>query len=382
MGPSGPDAGSLPAGAAPRARARRPAVETCSREGAATSRWGSDDLFSFCTWLRAAGYTDNDPFRGLRNVRLPRKIVPPLAPAAIARLIACCDAHTVVGRRDRAILLTLLDTGVRCAEAVGLDLAACALTEQRLLVRQGKGGKDRVVPFAARCGDALAAYLAGGRGAGSTLRRRPLRAPQRRRPSPAQRAQTAAAAPSSTKSSSAHTVWSWSEAGARPNYQHMNALLGSIGFEPATGWLWSWRLLSQLKPPPAPGYLSLASFVTHTTKPRNCPKSPVHQPRPSMRQASRAEHARSNRVRLSIRPCSPRQSRSTVVISLLHEARAENEPLGPVLPVLLLDNALDAIRTRDFNAAGAPPAAFAAKRLGWGNVMQSSQIHRRRRAQS
>ena len=114
----------------------------------------------FCTWLRAAGYTENDPFRGLRNVRLPRKIVPPLAPAEIARLIACCDARTAMGRRDRAILLTLLDTGIRCAEAVDLDLADCALPERRLLVRQGKGGKDRVVPFAGRCADALATYLA------------------------------------------------------------------------------------------------------------------------------------------------------------------------------------------------------------------------------
>ena len=112
----------------------------------------------FCTWLRVAGYTDNDPFRGLRNVRLPRTIVPPLAPAEIARLLAGCDGATVVGRRDRAILLTLLDTGIRCAEAVGLDLADCALTERRLLVRQGKGGKDRIVPFADRCADALAAY--------------------------------------------------------------------------------------------------------------------------------------------------------------------------------------------------------------------------------
>ena len=102
----------------------------------------------FCTWLRAAGYTDNDPFRGLRNVRLPRTIVPPLSPAEIAHLIACCDARTAMGRRDRAILLTLLDTGVRCAEAVGLDLADCTLPERRLLVRQGKGGKDRIVPFA------------------------------------------------------------------------------------------------------------------------------------------------------------------------------------------------------------------------------------------
>ena len=85
----------------------------------------------FCTWLRVAGYTENDPFRGLRNVRLPRKVVPPLAPAEIARLIACCDTRTAMGRRDRAILLTLLDTGIRCAEAVQLDLADCALAERR-----------------------------------------------------------------------------------------------------------------------------------------------------------------------------------------------------------------------------------------------------------
>ena len=150
----------------------------------------------FCTWLRAAGYANNDPFRGLRNVRLPRKIVPPLAPAEIARLIACCDANTVVGRRDRAILLTLLDTGVRCAEAVGLDLADCTLTEQRLLVRQGKGGKDRIVPFAGRCADALAAYCADRGPAPGPLfvaaRYARLNAGV---PSPAERAQTAAATP-------------------------------------------------------------------------------------------------------------------------------------------------------------------------------------------
>ena len=114
----------------------------------------------FCTWLRVAGYTENDPFRGLRNVRLPRKVVPPLTAAEIARLLACCDTRTAMGRRDRAILLTLLDTGIRCAETVRLDLADCALTERRLLVRQGKGGKDRIVPFADRCADALAVYLA------------------------------------------------------------------------------------------------------------------------------------------------------------------------------------------------------------------------------
>ena len=56
----------------------------------------------FFRWLHTAGYTDNDPFRGFRNVRLPHTIVPPLTPAEIARLRACCDGGTPLGSRDRA----------------------------------------------------------------------------------------------------------------------------------------------------------------------------------------------------------------------------------------------------------------------------------------
>ncbi|PZC44347.1 MAG: integrase/recombinase XerC/integrase/recombinase XerD [Chloroflexi bacterium] len=113
----------------------------------------------FCTWLRAAGYTENDPFRGLRNVGLPQKIVPPFTPAEIQTLLARCNEGTSVGSRDQALLLTLLDTGVRCAEAVALDLDDCDFATRRLHVRHGKGDKARVVPFAARCADALSTYL-------------------------------------------------------------------------------------------------------------------------------------------------------------------------------------------------------------------------------
>ncbi len=89
----------------------------------------------FFNWLRAAGYTENDPFRGLRNVRLPQKIVPPFTPVEIQALLAGCNGGTPLGGRDRALLLTLLDTGIRCAEAVQLDLADCDLDGRCLHVR-------------------------------------------------------------------------------------------------------------------------------------------------------------------------------------------------------------------------------------------------------
>ena len=114
----------------------------------------------FFNWCVAAGFLDHTPFRGLRNVRLPSEVVQPFRPAELARLVAACDPATAVGRRDAAVVLLFLDTSIRCAELSALDLADCDLPRRRLLIRHGKGNKQRVVPFARRCQAALKAYLA------------------------------------------------------------------------------------------------------------------------------------------------------------------------------------------------------------------------------
>ncbi len=113
----------------------------------------------FFNWLVAAGYLVETPFRSLRNVRLPQRIVRPFSPAEVARLLACCDPASPIGARDQAILLTLLDTGVRCSELVQLKLEDLDLAGGRLRVLHGKGNKQRVVPFASRCREAILGYV-------------------------------------------------------------------------------------------------------------------------------------------------------------------------------------------------------------------------------
>jgi len=112
----------------------------------------------FFNWLVQAGYLKETPFRSLRNVRLPQRIVQPFSPDEVARLLACCDERPP-GLRDRAAILTLLDTGVRCSELVQLTLDDLDLEAGRLRILHGKGNKQRVVPFASRCRDALKLYL-------------------------------------------------------------------------------------------------------------------------------------------------------------------------------------------------------------------------------
>ena len=60
---------------------------------------------------------------------------------------------SAIGKRDRAILELLYGTGIRLGEAARADVSDLDLREGVLLVRSGKGKKDRVVPGAGPCRD-------------------------------------------------------------------------------------------------------------------------------------------------------------------------------------------------------------------------------------
>ncbi len=112
----------------------------------------------FFNWLVDGGYLERSPFRGMKNIWLPQRIVQPFSAVEVTTLLAACEAGAI-GLRDRALLMTLLDTGLRCSEVVQLDLADLDLETARLRVRFGKGNKQRIVPFASACRSALEGYL-------------------------------------------------------------------------------------------------------------------------------------------------------------------------------------------------------------------------------
>ncbi len=112
----------------------------------------------FYNWLVEAGYVEKSPFAGIRNVRLPSKIVQPFTPDEVRTILAACGTGDS-GLRDRAIIMTLLDTGLRVSELAQLRLADLDLNDHRLRVLHAKGNKQRVVPFSATCRVELERYL-------------------------------------------------------------------------------------------------------------------------------------------------------------------------------------------------------------------------------
>ena len=71
---------------------------------------------------------------------------------------ALCDNERPTGTRDRAIILVLLDTGVRASELCGLQLRHVDLKNRHILV-MGKGSKERQLPISAETAKALWKYV-------------------------------------------------------------------------------------------------------------------------------------------------------------------------------------------------------------------------------
>jgi len=87
---------------------------------------------------------------------LPKKI---LTPAQVEKVMAQPDCSTLKGIRDRAMLEVLYSSGIRRNELVHIDLDDVNLDKRLLFIRQGKGGKDRVVPIGSRACTSLDRYI-------------------------------------------------------------------------------------------------------------------------------------------------------------------------------------------------------------------------------
>jgi integrase/recombinase XerD len=95
---------------------------------------------------------------GRRRSSLPRGIEPQAARA----LLGTCDRRTALGRRDYAVLITLLRLGLRAGEVARLRLDDLDWRTGELVVR-GKGARHDRLPLPVEVGEAIASYLRQGR---------------------------------------------------------------------------------------------------------------------------------------------------------------------------------------------------------------------------
>jgi len=113
-------------------------------------------LSALWTWAIKEGYADKHVVHMVTKPK-PKKVV--IKPFSEIEVRAMFNGIRMFPERDRAIILLLLDTGLRASELVGLEKNDIDLAERRLKVL-GKGNKERFLPFSSRTFSAVFKYLA------------------------------------------------------------------------------------------------------------------------------------------------------------------------------------------------------------------------------
>jgi len=93
-------------------------------------------------------------FRAGKRLRTPKPLPRFLKKEQIERLF-----DVIRGRRDNAMFMLMLRCGLRVSEVAGLGLGQIELKRRRVIVCNGKGGKERMVYISDDAHEALVAYL-------------------------------------------------------------------------------------------------------------------------------------------------------------------------------------------------------------------------------
>jgi integrase/recombinase XerD len=128
--------------------------------------WGT--LSNFWKWVEAE-FEIKNPF-GIQRIKANSKPVDPIPQEEVEKLLKACDSAVRVNgqteytsrrstaKRDKALILSLLDMGLRVTELCELTVGNVDFQTNRVLVI-GKGDKQRYVYFGKICRQALWRYF-------------------------------------------------------------------------------------------------------------------------------------------------------------------------------------------------------------------------------
>ena len=102
---------------------------------------------------------EQDPCLKLRAAKQAQRFPKVLSEEQITTLLNTPDTAEALGLRDRTMLELMYASGLRVSEIVSLKTVALGLNEGVVRVVNGKGGKERLVPFGAEAGEWLRRYL-------------------------------------------------------------------------------------------------------------------------------------------------------------------------------------------------------------------------------
>lgn len=117
------------------------------------------NIKQFFKWLTQENYLLYNPASELILPKTTTSLPVVLTEEEIETLLQQPDISTPYGLRDRAILELFYSVGLRRTELCNLHLSDLSLSRMTVFVKEGKGGKDRLLPVGERAINWLSKYL-------------------------------------------------------------------------------------------------------------------------------------------------------------------------------------------------------------------------------
>ena len=111
-------------------------------------------ISAFFKWMQSEDLIEKNPCDKVRAIKCEKVRRLPFNDVEIDKLRSVCKTP-----KRRAIIEVLLSSGVRCEELTNLDIGDVNMRNRTLLVRNGKGGKDRIVYISDVAAEHLERYL-------------------------------------------------------------------------------------------------------------------------------------------------------------------------------------------------------------------------------
>jgi integrase/recombinase XerD len=129
--------------------------------GAAASTARSRQLAvrRFSGWLAEEEEIPRDELLGLKPPKLDKAVVPKLSGAELAALLKACHGKAFMDRRDEAIIRLSVESAARAEEILAMEITDVDLRKGTAVIRRGKGGRGRRVPFGPQTAQALDRYM-------------------------------------------------------------------------------------------------------------------------------------------------------------------------------------------------------------------------------
>ncbi len=116
-------------------------------------------LKAFFAWTEKEEYSDGNIMRKIPVPKAPLKVINTFTNEQFIKLVELCRRDNGYGDRNLAILLLMLDSGLRVSECRDIQLNDVDLNNGSIRIKRGKGGKERIIPIGSLVQKTLWRYI-------------------------------------------------------------------------------------------------------------------------------------------------------------------------------------------------------------------------------